>query len=956
KRREKNAKVQEEAINRRPSDKYDNLRRVKTIRERTRQKLTCVKRIKKKRAIEERKESDNNKKQKTIFRRSDRFEREKKSEQSEKRLEKRTYNTQQEDMSSERYSIQGYSYSDHKDSHLVDSCVYTMNDSKAIYPDNYSMCLYRQKDSQDKISRLKPTTGQSSKDCLQNANILQMLRLSLTLRTQNSSPNTTPSASDSHYLHNKKNCQRHDLLFTSLSSFNKCSVCFGPVSSLRWIGYKCKGCSEVWHKSCFPQTQYSFERHGAEKHKHDSSSEMEEDTADSFSDIDYVPDSESPDEDDKDSDASKASPLKGPNPKFCQKVLSQASVDCSTTSPKQLTNFSEKVKEVEDLSKPAISSINFCFICGKGQKKISRHLKTHKTHVEVVQAFSLTDDKERKKMIEKLRNKGNFLHNQAVLQTGKGHLKVKRQTKVASLPGKFIHCMYCQGMFLRKELWRHVRRCPCKPDTESAEHKSGKTKVLSLAAGQESALCQQISSGVWKLLSVMNQDEVTAVVRSDFCILQFAQSLYNKHGHDQTKHEYIRQKVREVGRLLLCLRTNFSVVNLEDSVKPSNFQKVIEAVKRVSGFNEENLSYRTPSLALKLGHTLHKISDIIHCRALISDDQELIRSTETFKKLYAAKWSELVSHNALSTLREAKYNKPLTLPFTEDVKKLNKHLEQAAENATAKLTEEANARNYAQLAKVSLTQIIVFNRRRAGEVSKMRLKNFTERDNTQLHEVISYGLTELEQNLCNYFSRVELMGKRGRKVAILLPPNVVDALSLLVEKREKCEVSPSNPFLFARPKAMSHYRGHDCLRDFSKHCGAQYPEFLRSTQLRKHIATLSQVLNLKDNELDQVADFLGHDIRVHRDFYRLPVPTTQLAKISKLLLSLEKGSISSLKGKSLDDIEIEDELEMSDIEDGKGEDDSDEHDDVPCSSTCEVESVAVESRNQQASESEICGK
>ncbi|KAK3516025.1 hypothetical protein QTP70_001870 [Hemibagrus guttatus] len=63
-----------------------------------------------------------------------------------------------------------------------------------------------------------------------------------------------------------------------------------------------------------------------------------------------------------------------------------------------------------------------------------------------------------------------------------------------------------------------------------------------------------------------------------------------------------------------------------------------------------------------------------------------------------------------------------------------------------------------------------------------------------------------------------------------------------------------------------------------------------------------------NNELDQVADFLGHDIRVHREYYRLPEATIQLAKISKLLLAMEKGRLPDLQGKSLDDIEIEDEI------------------------------------------------
>ncbi|CAL9703987.1 unnamed protein product [Knipowitschia caucasica] len=40
----------------------------------------------------------------------------------------------------------------------------------------------------------------------------------------------------------------------------------------------------------------------------------------------------------------------------------------------------------------------------------------------------------------------------------------------------------------------------------------------------------------------------------------------------------------------------------------------------------------------------------------------------------------------------------------------------------------------------------------------------------------------------------------------------------------------------------------------------------------------------------------------------------QLAKISKLLLSMEKGNLSGLQGKSLDEIQIEDEISFSDTE------------------------------------------
>ena len=67
---------------------------------------------------------------------------------------------------------------------------------------------------------------------------------------------------------------------------------------------------------------------------------------------------------------------------------------------------------------------------------------------------------------------------------------------------------------------------------------------------------------------------------------------------------------------------------------------------------------------------------------------------------------------------------------------------------------------------------------------------------------------------------------------------------------------------------------------------------------------VSKVLNLKDTEMDQLADFMGHDIRVHRQFYRLPEGTLQLAKISKLLLALEQGRVAEFKGKNIEEINI----------------------------------------------------
>lgn len=78
-----------------------------------------------------------------------------------------------------------------------------------------------------------------------------------------------------------------------------------------------------------------------------------------------------------------------------------------------------------------------------------------------------------------------------------------------------------------------------------------------------------------------------------------------------------------------------------------------------------------------------------------------------------------------------------------------------------------------------------------------------------------------------------------------------------------------------------------------------------------------QVMDLKDHELEWLATHMGHDIKVHREYYRLPENTLQTAKVGKLLLAIENGAIRH-QGKSLEEIES-----VSDIEEEEESDESD---------------------------------
>ncbi|XP_036419034.1 uncharacterized protein LOC118802695 isoform X2 [Colossoma macropomum] len=621
------------------------------------------------------------------------------------------------------------------------------------------------------------------------------------------------------------------------------------------------------------------------------------------SDVDYIPGT---DESSSDQSGRSLQPI-AKKPLLVQRFSISSSKQDNTESTQNLTENSSNMYVLPPSNLKAqrvYDKRNFCAFCFKPSSKIARHLEiVHRSEVEVAQAVQYPKgSKARRTRLNVLRNRGNFVHNAEVVRRGTGQLVACYRPREQRDAKDFIHCAHCQGLYSKRTLWRHMKNCP-KKTQDSDESPIARKRVRSLCA-LATPVGRDISEGLKKVLSQMTYDDVYHTVQNDKCILQFGEHMFNRHGSDVSKHDYIRQKMREVGRLLLEAQKLTPLKKMEDFIIPANFSHVVSAVKVVAGYNPEKNTYSIPSLALKLGHSLQKICSIVESNAMICGNQTMAEQAKNFRIIHQARWNEFISAGAITTLKEAKWNVPQILPFTEDVKLLNAHLEKKQDEYEKQLRTIPTADSYASLAKVTLALAIIFNRRRAGEVSRMDMSAFMSRNNAELHEDIALCLPKFEQKMCQFFSRVEFRGKRGRMVAVLLKPSMVASLKLLAESREKCGVPKENPFMFARPGAMSAYRGAECLRKFANECGAKHPQALTSTKLRKHIATMSQVLNLEENEADQLADFLGHDIRIHRQYYRLPQGTLQLAKMSKVLMAMERGMLSEFKGKSLDEIEI----------------------------------------------------
>jgi len=79
-----------------------------------------------------------------------------------------------------------------------------------------------------------------------------------------------------------------------------------------------------------------------------------------------------------------------------------------------------------------------------------------------------------------------------------------------------------------------------------------------------------------------------------------------------------------------------------------------------------------------------------------------------------------------------------------------------------------NRENWALLNKVTLVQVITFNRRRVGDVEGLAIETYNTKNTTPLQGEVLNCLTKLEQYLCRTLTRVETRGKRGRKISIIL--------------------------------------------------------------------------------------------------------------------------------------------------------------------------------------------
>ena len=118
-----------------------------------------------------------------------------------------------------------------------------------------------------------------------------------------------------------------------------------------------------------------------------------------------------------------------------------------------------------------------------------------------------------------------------------------------------------------------------------------------------------------------------------------------------------------------------------------------------------------------------------------------------------------MSSNALKTLYQKKWNSPQTLPLSEDIKKLQDHLNSLEELNKKALIDHPSQRSWSDLSSHPDT----LNRRCEGEVSRMEVQTYLLRNKRSMHDEILKSLSPFEKKLCQNLIRVEIGGKEAAR-------------------------------------------------------------------------------------------------------------------------------------------------------------------------------------------------
>lgn len=188
---------------------------------------------------------------------------------------------------------------------------------------------------------------------------------------------------------------------------------------------------------------------------------------------------------------------------------------------------------------------------------------------------------------------GIFNHNVAVLKEKAGVFYVARSSDKSHYVEDYLPCCHCQQFIIKRELYRHCRRCKLRSDDQPRHYAADGRLILDGALLANRSVPKSFTSQV---LTRMRDDTLTKVVKNDISIMKFGASLLRKLGPKRAND--IAQRMRQLARLNVKLAEmskgkNVWCIVLDAFLSGARFDRLIDALCQECESYEDKCGYIT---------------------------------------------------------------------------------------------------------------------------------------------------------------------------------------------------------------------------------------------------------------------------------------------------------------------------------------------------------------------------
>lgn len=401
-------------------------------------------------------------------------------------------------------------------------------------------------------------------------------------------------------------------------------------------------------------------------------------------------------------------------------------------------------------------------------------------------------------------------------------------------------------------------------------------------------------------MSGLNDDDISNLVKYDWLLITFGNSFCEQLEFAR-QQKLVRQQLRVLGRMLKEVKKIEPKVTDFASIYQTEFvDSIIAAIRVIGRFNSSTNIFKSPSPATNLVTLVKQVGVLLHAECIANKNKHLKEETEDFIALFKTRSSIRINKPAGRSRARMAKDKIQIMPTTEEVTQFEQFLKGKrqeyynslsayCDQSSTKIHDEFPIDTWINLAEFTIVSIMVFNRRRVGEMQSCEIAEYTHREKVEKNSksVFYVTLSEEAKERVQRYSRMRIRGKRDRTVSILLSADLEKCIDLLLKLRSAANIPSSNHLLFALPSLFEGQpRGIDAcqvVRKLTTSSGVPNAEAIRGTFMRKHFANFCAAKGIDENTVNDVANFLGHSVRIHQKDYRGNTLDREIARISQLL-------------------------------------------------------------------------